>query len=70
MESERTPMMSDWFDRYSLQARIAPALLSLFPSFLWVAISFPQLYSIADGLFSLALVCGILTLAAHYARAC
>ena len=60
--------MSDWFDRYSLQARSAPAFLSLFPLFLWVAISFPQLYSFVAGLFSLALACGILTLAAHYAR--
>ena len=61
-------MMSDWFDRYSLQARIAPALLSLFPLFLLIAISFPELYTIVAGLISLALACGILTLAAHYAR--
>ena len=61
-------MISDWFDRYSIQARIAPALISLFPLFLWAAISFPKLYSIATGLFSLPLACGLLTLAAHYAR--
>ncbi|MYA88724.1 MAG: hypothetical protein F4X97_09795 [Boseongicola sp. SB0662_bin_57] len=60
--------MSELFDRYSLQARMAPALLSLFPLFLLIAISFPQLYTVVAGLFSLALACGILTLAAHFAR--
>lgn len=61
-------MMSDWFDRYSLQARIAPAFLSLFPLFLWLAIEFPQLHTFTAGLFGLALICGLLTAAAHFAR--
>lgn len=61
-------MMSDWFDRYSLQARLAPALLSLFPAILLVAVQFPYLYETAAGLVGLALVSGVLTIASHYAR--
>jgi hypothetical protein len=61
-------MISDWFDRYSLQARLAPALLSLFPAILLVALQFPLLYDTAAGLVGLALVCGVLTLASHFAR--
>ena len=55
-------MISDWFDRYSLQARLAPGLLSMFPLFWLIAISFPELYSIVNGLISLVLACGILTI--------
>lgn len=61
-------MMKNWFDHYSLQARVTPALLSLFPVFLLVYIKFPQLYNEAAGLFSLILACGVITLLAHYAR--
>lgn len=61
-------MISDWFDKYSLQARLAPALLSLFPAILLIAIQFPQLYETAAGLVGLALICGVLTLASHFAR--
>lgn len=61
-------MISDWFDRYSLQARLAPALLSLFPAIMLIAVQFPQLYKTAAGLVGLALVCGVLTLASHFAR--
>ena len=61
-------MISDWFDRYSLQARLAPALLSLFPAILLIAVQFPELYETAAGLIGLALVCGVLTLASHFAR--
>ena len=60
--------MSDWFDRYSFQARIAPALLVLFPVFLLVYIKFPQLYTTMAGLFSLTLTFGILILLTHYVR--
>ncbi len=62
-------MISDWFDRYSLQARLAPALLSLFPLFLLIALYSPSLYETAAGLVSLALGCGVLTLVSHFARA-
>lgn len=61
-------MISDWFDKYSLQARLAPALLSLFPAILLIALVFPQLYETAAGIVGLALVCGVLTLASHFAR--
>lgn len=61
-------MINDWFDRYSLQARLAPALLSLFPAIFLIALVFPQLYEIGTGLVGLALVCGVLTLASHFAR--
>lgn len=61
-------MISNWFDRYSLQARLAPALLSLFPAILLIAVQFPQLYETAAGLVGLALACGVLTLASHFAR--
>jgi len=53
-------MISDWFDKYSLQARLAPALLSLFPAILIMALAFPQLYETAVGFVGLALVCGVL----------
>lgn len=62
-------MINDWFDRYSLQARLAPALLTLFPAILLVALQFPELYQTAAGLVGLALICGVLTLASHFARA-
>ena len=61
-------MINDWFDSYSLQARIAPALLSLFPVFLLMYIKFPQLHTTMTWLFSLTLTFGILTLFAHYVR--
>lgn len=61
-------MISDWFDIYSLQARLAPALLSLFPAILLIALVFPKLYETAAGLVSLGLICGVLTLASHFAR--
>jgi len=61
-------MISDWFDKYSLQARLAPALLTLFPAIILVAIEFPQLYQTAVGLVGLVLLCGVLTLVSHFAR--
>lgn len=61
-------MISDWFDRYSLQARLAPALLTSFPAILLIAIQFPLLYETAAGLIGLVLVCGVLTVASHFAR--
>ena len=61
-------MINDWFDKYSLQARLAPALLTLFPAILLLAIEFPHLYQTAAGLVSLVLICGVLTLVSHFAR--
>lgn len=60
--------MTNWFDHYSYQARVAPAFLSLFPLFLLMSIRFPQLHTVVVGLFGLAMACGVLTLVAHYAR--
>ena len=61
-------MINDWFDKYSLQARLAPALLTLFPIILLAAIQFPQLYETAAGLVGLLVACGVLTIASHFAR--
>lgn len=61
-------MLSDYFDEYSLNARIRPALLSLLPPTLTVYIAFPALYELAVGLVSLVLVFGLLTAMASYVR--
>ena len=61
-------MISHWFDRYSLQARLAPALLTLFPIILLAAIQFPKFHQTAAGLIGVGLVCGVLTIASHFAR--
>lgn len=56
------------FDKYSLQARVLPALLVLLPFFITLAIWVPQVYELAVGLTSLALASGALLLLAHIAR--
>lgn len=61
-------MIADFFDRYSRQARLLPALLTLFPAFLTVAVWVPALYQLAAGLTGLAIACGVLTVLAHFAR--
>lgn len=61
-------MLSDYFDEYSLNTRIRPALLSLLPPTLTVYIAFPALYELAVGLLSLVLVFGLLTAMASYVR--
>lgn len=61
-------MLSDYFDEYSLNARIRPALLSLLPPTITVYIAFPALYEFAVGLLSLVLVFGLLTAMASYVR--
>lgn len=53
---------------YNLQARLRPALLSIFPLFITVAVWTPALYKFATGLISLAVACGVTTLLAHLAR--
>lgn len=61
-------MLSDYFDEYSLNARVRPALLALLPPTLTVYIAFPALYELAVGLLSLVLVFGLLTAVASYVR--
>ena len=61
-------MIGDWFDKYSLQARLAPALLALFPALLLAATKFPTMYQTAAGLVGLLTVCGVLTVFSHFAR--
>lgn len=61
----------DWaahFDTYGLVARLAPALLTLFPLVVVVAVWFPEVYSEAATLFSVAAACGLLLFLAHLAR--
>lgn len=57
-----------WFDKYSFQARLRPALLSLFPVFITIAVSFPALYELAKSLLSLTIACGVTVAFAHLAR--
>lgn len=53
--------ISSLFDRYSLNARLRPALLTLFPAFVLTAVLFPATYkTIATTVVSLAVSCGIL----------
>ena len=55
-------------DKYSFQARLRPALLSLFPAFITIAVSVPALYELAKSLLSLAIACGVTVALAHFAR--
>lgn len=61
-------MLSEYFDEYSLNARIRPALLSLLPPTLTVYIAFSSLYELAVSLLSFVLVFGLLTAIASYVR--
>lgn len=61
-------MIDNWFDKYSLQARLAPALLTLFPSLMLIAVEFPAIYQTAAGFIGLLTICGVLTLFSHFAR--
>lgn len=56
------------FDAYGRQARLQPALLTLFPLFVTVAVWFPALYETGAGLLGLAVACGVTVLFAHVAR--
>ena len=55
-------------DRYGFQARLRPALLSLFPVFITVAVWAPALYQTAVSLVGLAVACGLTVASAHVAR--
>jgi len=58
----------DYFDNYTLKARVQPALLTLFPLFVTVALWMPQLYELFVGLASLAIACGVVLLFSHIAQ--
>ncbi len=55
-------------DKYGFQARLRPALLSLFPVFITVAVWAPALYQMAASLVGLAVACGLTVAFAHVAR--
>lgn len=61
-------MLSDYFDEYSLNARVRPSLLALLPPTLSIYVVFPQLYELAVGLVSLLLLFGLITALAHFVR--
>lgn len=56
-------------DQYVIQARLLPALLSLFPIFVTIAVWMPALYKLGTDLVGLAFACGITTAFAHFSRA-
>ena len=56
------------FDRYSLQARVWPALLVLFPLLVTLILWEPRVYELAVGLSGLALASGAILLLANIAR--
>lgn len=61
--------LSTLFDVYSLKVRLRPALLTIFPGAVTVALMFPDVYrSYAAGIVSLAASCGVLALLAQTAR--
>lgn len=55
-------------DRYSRWARLAPALVALFPAVSTVAVWSPALYDFAIGISAMGTACGITFLLAHIAR--
>lgn len=61
-------MLSDYFDVYSLNARVRPSLLALLPPTLTIYVIFPKLYELAVALVSLLLLFGLITALAHFVR--
>lgn len=59
---------SQLFDVYGRNARLKPSLLALFPLIVTIAIWFPDLYTLAKGLLSVAIACGVIFMLADYAR--
>lgn len=60
---------TEFFDAYSIRARLRPALLTLFPALVMVASLFPATYkTIGTAIGSLAITCGVLALFAQAAR--
>lgn len=61
-------MLSDYFDEYSLNARVRPSLLVILPPIIGIYIAFPSLYELAVGMVSLVLLFGLVTALAHFVR--
>ena len=61
-------MLSDYFDEYSLNARIRPSLLALLPAVLSIYVILPKLYEATVGLLGLLLVFGLITALAHFVK--
>ena len=68
MVNRKFILFDNLFSKYSLQARLFPALLALFPLFITVGVWAPALYNIAAGFLGLATACGVLVALAHVAR--
>jgi hypothetical protein len=61
--------ISRLFDRYALNARLRPALLTLFPAFVTTAVLFPATYkTLTTTVVSLAVSCGVLMVATGAVR--
>ena len=60
--------LNSFFDKYSLQARVWPALLVLFPLLVTLIVWVPRVYELAVGLSGLALASGAILLLANIAR--
>lgn len=60
--------LTNLFDTYSLRARLQPALLTLFPFFVTIAVLFPALYQFATALVGLGTACGVTVLFSHIVR--
>ncbi|BAY87908.1 hypothetical protein NIES267_74320 (plasmid) [Calothrix parasitica NIES-267] len=58
----------DFFDEYSLQARLLPAFCTLFPIFVTVAVWFPGLYQFVTGTIALVISVGLLVWLTHITR--
>src|SRR6266496_2103257 len=60
---------SNLFDRYARNARLYPALLTLFPVFVTILVLFPMVYeSVWSAIVSLAIGCGVLMFLASNVR--
>ena len=56
------------FDRYDRNARLRPALFTILPILVSVAIWFPKIWSLFGALASLLVACGVTFLLAQLAR--
>ena len=61
-------MLSNLFDKYSLNAQVRPSLLGLLPLIVTSSIVTPSLYNLIAALFSIIVACGFITVLAHYSR--
>lgn len=63
-------MLKKLFDAYSLQARLQPAVLALFPALITTSVWVPAVYEMRETIVGILLACGIVVFLAYYARAC